>query len=943
MMENNILGLYNHNLKSYIKVREAFLEGEKIVGIIHATGTGKTLNALQLALDNKDKNIIFFTPYNSIIEHVKELINDNPNVDIDKDFGHVKFMNYSSLINMSRNELAELNVDLMILDEFHHIGAPVWGERINYILETHPELLVFGMSAYSIRDRGTAYERDLAEPNGDELFSDKIVSTYDLVDAMMDGVLPVPIYRGAHLEIPKMILELEDKLLSKINDNKELNNLLHILHDVKRRISLSSNINEFLIQNIKPDGKYIYFCPPVSKDNVNDVYTIMNKTKEYFLSHGYKEDDLCFYVSTSEEYDKGKTSRKCFYNDISLKGENVKSKLRIMFAINQYNEGVHAPNVDGVILGRETNSDIIFYEQIGRALAVRGNNHEKMLEYQNYTYEEVKNICLEKGIKINDNMSKDDMIERLVSPVIIDLVGNYSFIRDLVTELKHRIKLYKSLTSNMPRQIDITENAFDVEFKNHDLFEVLLNLKNKYAPKTWDEAYGLACIYFYNYKNLEINRNFKTYDGFNYDHYGYALGEWISIQRKMFVKGNLDINKIEKLDKIGMVWSYYRSFEECFELAKKYYETNGNLRIPYSFKTLDGVSFNEKGYPLGNWLVQQRRKNKLGILSLKRKKQLESIGIEWKILKTWDESYEYAVLYYKEFNNLNIKKNYVTKDGYKLGNWLYSQKVRYRDGLLSEREIKLLEELKIDWNIKEVTKSLSWNEFYDLLVLYYEKYNSTDVTRFYKTFDGVNYDEDGYNLGMWVSRQRVKFKKGKLSKDKVDLLYKINFVWEKNCTPKSFEEGYELACNFYNAYNHLSIQTNFKTNDGVNYDEDGYNLGSWIYLVRKKYNNGEMEDDKIILLDKIGMIWEVNKNYADIKALFKKLAINSRKYMASVKHLSYLEFEAKVNYLLNNKLPVVVDGNVHEIFNMSDTDLLAKYNISRNDIINGHSSLGKKV
>ena len=65
------------------------------------------------------------------------------------------------------------------------------------------------------------------------------------------------------------------------------------------------------------------------------------------------------------------------------------------------------------------------------------------------------------------------------------------------------------------------------------------------------------------------------------------------------------------------------------------------------------------------------------------------------------------------------------------------------------------------------------------------------------------------------------------------------------------------------------------------------------------------------------MIWEVNKNYADIKALFKKLAINSRKYMASVKHLSYLEFEAKVNYLLNNKLPVVVDGNVHEIFNMS--------------------------
>ena len=48
-----------------------------------------------------------------------------------------------------------------------------------------------------------------------------------------------------------------------------------------------------------------------------------------------------------------------------------------MFAINHYNEGVHDHDIDGVILGRGTASDIVYFEQIGRALSVRGNTYEE--------------------------------------------------------------------------------------------------------------------------------------------------------------------------------------------------------------------------------------------------------------------------------------------------------------------------------------------------------------------------------------------------------------------------------------------------------------------------------------------------------------------------------------------------------------------------------------
>ena len=55
------------------------------------------------------------------------------------------------------------------------------GARINKIVETHEYLQIFGMTAYTVRDRGTAYERDMANLETDELFSNKIVSRYDFV------------------------------------------------------------------------------------------------------------------------------------------------------------------------------------------------------------------------------------------------------------------------------------------------------------------------------------------------------------------------------------------------------------------------------------------------------------------------------------------------------------------------------------------------------------------------------------------------------------------------------------------------------------------------------------------------------------------------------------------------------------------------------------------
>ena len=64
---SNELKLYKHNLDGYEKVKNAYDSGEDIVGIVHATGTGKIFISLQLCLDNLDKKTLFVAPSNAII------------------------------------------------------------------------------------------------------------------------------------------------------------------------------------------------------------------------------------------------------------------------------------------------------------------------------------------------------------------------------------------------------------------------------------------------------------------------------------------------------------------------------------------------------------------------------------------------------------------------------------------------------------------------------------------------------------------------------------------------------------------------------------------------------------------------------------------------------------------------------------------------------------
>ena len=892
---NKSLDLYKHNEVAYRKIDDAYQRGKDVVGIVHATGTGKSYLALNLAYHNQNKKVVYIVPSNGIIEHLENIIKES-NLSKEKDFANVEFRTYQSLVNLSLKEMENIDCDLLILDEFHHLGAPIWGFRTKTFIETHPNIKIFGMTAYTIRDRNTSYERDMANPETDELFSNKIISRYDLCDAIIDGILPQNItYKTSVIGLEEILKKLEDKT-SSLGLEEENKKELEI---ARKRISEAPSIAKIIKETIHSNSKLIYFCPPFSEKGVNDIETIKKEAMEWFKQIT-EEENIVFYRTTSEMGTDGKKNREAFYQDVDLSGNNVSNKLRVMFAINQYNEGIHAPNVDGVIMGRGTSSDIVFFEQLGRALAVNRNNN----------------------------------------PVIIDLAGNYTYMNELENNIKDRIKEQSEKTGRTNKRKNIPEVKFNIEIQNIDIFNFLSDYYKR-INRTWNDYYELARKYYETYGDLEITREFQTNDGVNYDLNGKInLGRWITNQRQRCLP---ESERGKLLLEIGMRFERIRfslPWNEMYIYAKKYYETHGDLEVPAKFKTNDGATYDPNGkINLGQWIRSQRH---LCHPESERGKLLFQIGMRFEnIISTlsWKEMYEYAKKYYGAYGNLEIPQKFKTNDGttydsngkINLGKWISNQ--RQKCSPKSEQG-KLLLQIGMRFECIKAKSTLPWNEMYEYVKKYYEAYGNLEIPQKFKTNDGVTYDPNGkLNLGEWIGTQR---KKCLPESERGKLLSQIGMRFENKKSTLPWKEMYEYAKKYYELHGNLEIPATFKTNDGKNYDNNGkINLGRWIDTQRQKCLP-ESEQGKLLL--QIGMRFNLLKDFNQIKNICLERKIDTE-LNKQVTHVSALkEFITKIK--LSEELGINLtdeNGKLNQIFYMNNEEFKDKFGYSVEELISKYN------
>lgn len=312
----------------------------------------------------------------------------------------------------------------------------------------------------------------------------------------------------------------------------------------------------------------------------------------------------------------------------------------------------------------------------------------------------------------------------------------------------------------------------------------------------------------------------------------------IKLLKYLNISDTIDVNI--KRDYMEISDNYIKSIDldwyNMYEKLEDYYNKHGDINVPIYYKTSDG-------FQLGHWLSNIRNSIKNpsvnGMrLNSNKIELLNKLGIDWSPIETqWKTMYELAKKYYEEKGNLLIPDQYITNDNIKLGRWIATQRYNYSENKLSNEKISLLEDIGMVWNAIDY----QWNKMYDLAIDYYNKFNNLLIPDKYTT-------SDNSHLGSWIGKQRKQYKEKRLSKDKIELLEKIGMVW--SVTDYEWMNMYDLAKQYYEINRNLLIPDKYVTKDNIH-------LGFWIRLQRKKYKNNKLTDEKVKLLNEIGMIWQV--------------------------------------------------------------------------------------
>ena len=840
-----MLDLYKHNETAYASV-VSMLENTSKAAVIHPTGTGKSFIGFKLCEDNPDKIICWLSPseyiFKTQIENIKKSDHTFP-------LENIRFYTYAKIMIMSNEELLSIKPDYIVFDEFHRCGAEMWGQGVQRLLSYYTEVKMLGLSATNIRYLDG--QRDMA----DELFDNNIASHITLGEAIVRGILAAPKYVTSIYSYQKDLDKIKRRICHA--KSKAVRDVAtDYFEKLRRALEKADGIDDIFDKHmIERTGKYIVFT-----SNIEDLQECVSMSSKWFA----KVDSNPRIYTVYSDNPTASASFKKFKEDSDT------SHLRLLFAIDSLNEGVHVDDISGVILLRPTVSPIIYKQQIGRALAVGKNktpvifdivnNFENLysigaiqeemqaaITYYNYSGEK-ENIVTERFEIFDEVRECKQLFDSLEDTLTAswDLMYQYALeyykqYGNLEVPTKYKTADGYSLGHwlYVQRKVRAGESfgiLGDERIKKLDAIGMIWESRWDFS---WNRYYNAACQYREEYGDLNVNAKYVTKDGIR-------LGSWICNLRSYMKSGNRSLyltdEHIRDLDKIDMIWDQPDYlWERNFAAAMKFHKENGHLDVPASC-VIDGVK-------LGVWIRNLRyayQGKYYAKLTAEQIERLNQIDMRWtdKYTHLWEKGYKLAEQYYNTYGNLNISDGYILPDGYKLGSWITNQRENYKKGKLSPERIARLEAIGMLW---KGARSRTWDECFALAKEYYEKNGNLSMPG--------DYVADGIWICKWLNEQKhiiLGKRKGKsLTVKQVELLNSIGFT-TKDKNLLAWEEQYNEAKDFYEKNGHLSVPNAYRTSTGKN-------LSNWIKRQREYYYKNKLSVKQIQLLEALNIEWTMKK------------------------------------------------------------------------------------
>lgn len=668
--------LYAHNNIAYNNSKTILKESNK-VAFVQATGSGKSYIIIKYFLDFIGKRIILLAPSTYIIEQIKEKYLWISEV--------VEFTTYAKLKNIDSNLIKDYKYDLIVLDEFHRCGAKSWGKGVERLLENNKQATIIGTSATPIRYLDN--KRDMS----DELFEGKVASNISLAEAIAREILPIPIYISALYTLNEEIEKLT-KRLEKGSLDKQIKEKISI--DIRKYQCDWENTNgipKILKKYINSDmSKFIVFC-----ENKEHLYEM-----EWLLEKWFKcsniSNKIRKYRITSDEIIESKKNLEEF------KVKSKKWEIKLLFAIDMLNEGIHIGDIDGVILLRKTKSPRIFYQQIGRAIEVGKAKHPLIFDFVS----NMNSICTKEFLEdlLSEKVKEDKIRKKLgLETKKIDFT--------ILDETKDAVDLFKEIDSRLESQWEYWFEKL-VEFKNNngtcfieegrelELRKWCDKQRGRYSKGslTDEQIKRLNSIEFIwdlkEYKwfiSYEKLKEFKRINGHcnvprHYSDKQFAY--WIDTQRK---RTHMTKERELLLDKLGFNWGFDDVWLRKFNVLKEYKEKFGDCIVPNVYMVGD--------FNLSRWLKYQISaiRGQTGCsISQERIKMLDDLGA---LQNRRDDNWERMLQEYIKHRDDTGRDSVLRDENSKLSNWCSRQRINYKKDKLYEERMKKLQEIGFKFEV----------------------------------------------------------------------------------------------------------------------------------------------------------------------------------------------------------------------------------------------------
>ncbi|MFN2490118.1 MAG: Helicase associated domain protein [Actinomycetota bacterium] len=469
-------------------------------------------------------------------------------------------------------------------------------------------------------------------------------------------------------------------------------------------------------------------------------------------------------------------------------------------------EGVDVPSIDGVAFVDPRRSQIDIVQAVGRAI-------RRAEEKTHGT------VVLPVFASRWDN-ADDALIQSVFKPVWDVLKALRAHDDSLAEELD---ELRRSLgrrgtTGRTPRKIEIDlPTSVTPEFA--DAFHVRL-VEN--TTSEWEFMFGLLARFVAREghsrvpsMHLEANRR---------------LGTWVAWQRRLFKRGELLPDRIERLNSLPK-WAWdavAAEWDEGLGHLVHYIERKGDAYVPATF-------IDDDGFPLGSWVHNQRVFHRKGPLSEERVSRLEQLPHwVWDVrAEAWRDGRARLAGYAKRHGNALVPRAHIEPDGFALGAWVINQRARRVKGTLTKEQISELSSVVgWQWNARDAR----WEEGYVALERFARREGHADVPK--------GWMEDSFPLGTWVSNVR---RRDRVRPERVTRLERIT-GWTWHAKNAAWERGFIALERFANREGHAS-----PPRDWV---ENGVELRAWVNNARHRDRD---DPERAPRLDQIkGWVWNAN-------------------------------------------------------------------------------------